>query len=422
LKVRKSWVAGYAVIAAFSLASVSMAADVPFAATDTVRDGPQTEKKTDGKAPGAGMPVPEVASGATGTEKMPEALEPLFVRPLTKIERGRNDSNPQWSSQGSLIAFERSIGDKKEIHITLPDGTGVQTVYFQLSDGGDTKFFFPGVYEETSYNAGITWSPGEDRFVFMSNGGEGKYDLYLQELGEKTTVRLTDDKEKDGQAHWSPVSDAIVFVSGRTGNGDIYLQDLRTKALSRLTRGGKAYLYPRWSPDGEKIVMMHGNNENHEIVLIADPARPMGSLKPLTTWSYDDLRPVWSPDGRKIAFYSNYNSAGDPKTWCIIVVAADGSDPTEGGGLAAKVVATDVIPDVETGPAWMPDSARIVYVKNDRQEYNPLYVADIVRKTSLLIRTDTKMNHDVTCSAQGTIAFRAQVNQWDQIYIMRLKK
>ena len=422
MKVRKSWVAGYAVIAAFSLARVSMAADVPFAATGTLRDGPQTEKKTDGKDPGAGMAVPEVFSGATGTEKMPEALEPLFVRPLTKIESGRNDSNPQWSSQGSLVAFERSMGDKKEIHIALPDGTEVQTVYFQLSDGGDTKFFFPGVYEETSYNAGITWSPGEDRFVFMSNGGEGNYDLYLQELGEKTSARLTDHKEKDGQAHWSPVSDAVVFVSGRTGNGDLYLLDLRTKALTRLTQGGRAYLYPQWSPDGTKIVMMHGSNENHDIVLITDVKRPRESLKVLTTWPYDDLRPVWSPDGRKIAFYSNYNSAGDPKIWSIVVIAADGSGPTEGEGLAAKVAATDVSPDVETGPAWMPDNSRIVYVKNDRQEYNPLYVVDVAQKTSMLIKTDTKMNHDVTCSMDGTIAFRAQVNQWDQIYIMRLKQ
>ncbi len=66
------------------------------------------------------------------------------------------------------------------------------------------KFFFPGVSEETSYNAGITWSPDEYRFVFMSNGGEGNYDLYLQDLGAAAPKRLTDHKEKDGQAHWSP--------------------------------------------------------------------------------------------------------------------------------------------------------------------------------------------------------------------------
>jgi Tol biopolymer transport system component len=182
-----------------------------------------------------------------------------------------------------------------------------------------------------------------------------------------------------------------------------------------------AYLYPRWSPDGKRLVMMYGSNENHNILMINDVAKPMESQKRLTTWPYDDLRPVWSPNGKKIAFYSNYNPDDDPKRWSIVVIAADGSDPTEGEGLVAKVVATDVIPDVETGPSWMPDSSRIVFVKNDRHEYNPIYVADLRQKTIAPIKTDTKMNHDITCSADGTIAFRAQVDQWDQVFVMKLK-
>ena len=129
----------------------------------------------------------------------------------------------------------------------------------------------------------------------------------------------------------------------------------------------------------------------------------------------------WSPDGKKIAFYSNYNFAGDPKIWSIVVIAADGSDPTKGEGLAAKIVAVDIIPDVEVGPAWMPDSKRILFVKNDRQEYNPIFVADLKEKTVMPVKTDTKMNHDITCSVDGLIAFRAQVDQWDQIHVMKLK-
>jgi Tol biopolymer transport system component len=368
----------------------------------------------------AGM-ADDLPSPPTITDEKLELIEPLFVRPLVKIESGRNDSNPAWSPRGAFIAFERSVGDKKEIRITLPDGTPIQTVYFMLSDGGkETKFFLPGVSEETSYNAGITWSPDQCRFVYMSNGGEGNYDIYLQDLGVSAPVRLTDHKEKDGQAHWSPVADRLVLVSGRTGNGDIYLLDLKTRGLTRLTRGGEAYLYPQWSPDGKRLVMMHGSNENHNILMINDVAKPMESKKMLTTWTYDDLRPVWSPDGKKIAFYSNYNPDGDPKIWSVVVIAADGSDPTEGEGLAAKVVAMDVVPDVEMGPSWMPDSSRIVFVKNDRQEYNPIYVADLKQKMTLPLKTDTKMNHDIACSADGTIAFRAQVDQWDQVFVMKL--
>ncbi len=148
---------------------------------------------------------------------------------------------------------------------------------------------------------------------------------------------------------------------------------------------------------------------------------PLRTLKPLTTWPYDDLRPVWSPDGTKIAFYTNYNEENDPKVWALAVIAADGSDPKEGEGLAMKVFAKNIIPDVEQGPAWMSDSKRIVYVKNDRQAYNPIYIVDIEKGENLLLRTGAKMNHDVTCSADGTIAFRAQVEQWDHIHVARVE-
>ena len=360
---------------------------------------------------------------APAAQAAPAAIVPRYVRPLTSIESGRNDANPVWGRSGKLIAFERSRGDRKEIVVARADGTIVHTIYSQASQAGkEPKFFFPGLADEVSYNGGIAWSPAGDRLAFTSNGGTGNYDVYVHELSGGKTTRLTDHKEKDGQADWSPVADQLVFVSGRTGKGDLYLIDVASRALTRLTWGTSPFLYPQWSPDGTKVTVLHGNNDNHDVYVIGDVRRPADTLRALTTWTHDDLRPVWSPDGRKIAFYSNYNPAGDPRTWAIVVIAADGSDPTDGAGLAAKVVATGVVPDVERGPAWMPDSTGIVYVKDDRAEYNPLHLADLVRGTNVPIKTETKMNHDVTCSPDGVIAFRAQVDQWDQIFVLRLKE
>jgi Tol biopolymer transport system component len=351
-----------------------------------------------------------------------KSIVPLYVRALTGIERGHNDSNPVWSPARGLIAFERSIADKKEIMITRVDGTMIQKVYFQLSDNdSEMDFFFPGIFEEVSYNAGISWSPSGDRFVFMSNGGGGNYDLYLCKMGSDITKRLTEHKGKDGHAQWSPVGEHLVFVSGRTGKADIYLMNIENNITQQLTKGEREFLYPYWSPDGRKIVMLYGTNENHDIYQITDITRPAETLKAMTKWTYDDLRPVWSPDGQKIAFYSNYNTENDPKVWAIVVISADGSDPMEGEGLARKIVATNVLPDIEHGPAWMSDSKRIVYVKNDGHSYNPIYIVDIEGKTTLLLKTDTKMNHDVTCSVDGNIAFRAQVEQWDHIYISKVQ-
>jgi TolB protein len=256
----------------------------------------------------------------------------------------------------------------------------------------------------------------------MSNSGTGNYDLFRGDLGAADAARLTEHKEKDGQADWSPSGDTVVFVSGRTGKGDLYLIDVNTRALTRLTQGGKEYLYPQWSPEGKRIAFMAGSSENHDIRVIEDAGLPTQAQRALTTWAHDDLRPVWSPDGRKIAFYSNYNPANDPRIWSIMVVNADGSDPAEGEGLAAKAVAIDVVSDVERGPAWMPDSNRIVYVKNDRQAYHPIYVVNITDRTSRPFHSETKMNHDVACSPDGAIAFRAQVDQWDQIFVARMKE
>ena len=351
----------------------------------------------------------------------PAGLEPEFVRPLVPVAAGRNDSNPVWSPVGDMLAFERSRGDDKEILVVRLNGEVVQTIHQQSPPvQGQSQFFFPGVVEPTSYNSGISWSPDGKRFVFMSNGGEGNYDLYLREADGRIT-RITSDKEKDGHGHWSPAHNRIAFVSGRSGKGDVYSLDLATRTTTRLTLGEQPYLYPQWSPDGKRLAVIRGSNENHDIYVLEPGRSPPVPPKPFSTWRYDDLRPVWSPDGKRLAFYTNYNPAGDPKAWAIAVVAADGSDPTEGEGLAARVVATDVVPDVERGPAWLPDNRRIAYVRDERQAYNPIYIADVDSRASSLVRTGTKMNHDITCSPGGLIAFRAQVDQWDQVYVAKLK-
>ena len=313
--------------------------------------------------------------------------------------------------------------DRKEIVIVSSSGKMIRKINYQEGEADSgMDFFASSLPGEESYNSGITWSPKGRRFVFMSNAGTGNYDLYLSDLYSEKIERLTDASERDGLADWSPVDDKLVFVSGKNGKADLYIMDLATRETERITRGKKTYLYPQWSPDGKRIAMIYGSNENHDIYIIDDMGMPFQSVRALTTWSYDDLRPTWSPDGKYIAFYTNFNEDNDPKVWSIAVVAADEQGFPAGEDLEGKTVATNVNPDVESGPAWMPDSRRILYVRNDQNGYFPVYVTDLQDKTSTLLETDTTINHDVTCSSDGAIAFRAQVEQWDQIFITRLRE
>ncbi len=355
----------------------------------------------------------------------PEAfwsLEPEFVRTLTPIRAGSNDSNPIWSPSGAMVAFERSIGDQRKIVIALRDGTIIKTIHFQPPEEGSAlDIFLPGITDSTSYNAGMSWSGNSDGLVFMSNAGSGNYDLYLiTDLKLAEPIRLTSHNERESHPHWSPIDRRLVYVSGSTGNANIFTMDLKSRQKRQITHGKKMHLFPQWSPDGQKIVMIHGRNENHDVMVIENLLDPSKSSKSLSSWAFDDLRPVWSPDGSKIAFYSNYNLQGVRNAWCIIVVAADGSDIASEDALSANVVAHDVIPDIEQGPAWLPDSRHIVYVKSDEQMFNPIYLVDIEEKTPIAVQTRTRMNHDVSCAADGTLAFRAQVEQWDRIFIAKI--
>ena len=367
----------------------------------------------------------ESAAGALTFEDPPveDVVEPYLIKPLVNITTGRNDSNPAWSPTGDMIAFERSIEGKKEIHVTSSDGTPVTRIYYKQSNGDEEfDFFLPGIIEEVSYNAGVSWSPEGGRFVFMSNGGTGNYDIYLRTLGDGSTKRLTRDEAKEGQARWSPVADQLVFVSGRTGKAELYLMDLVSGETVRLTNGEKSYLYPRWSPDGKSIAMIYGSNENHDIRVIGDISRPAETTRDLTIWAYDDLSPVWSPDGKKIAFYTNYNADDDQKVWSLAVVDSGATGPASTPELAERVVARNVVPDIETGPAWLPDGKGLIYVRNDEKSYNPIYIVNLEDGTERRVTTGTRINHDVTVSSPGTVAYRAQSEQWDHIYLLRLNK
>ena len=209
-----------------------------------------------------------------------------------------------------MIAFERSRGDDRRSWSCAPTAPRSRPSGTRTAGPGEIAVLLPGVVEQTSYNSGISWSPDGKRFVFMSNGGEGNYDLYLRELDGRIS-RITTHKEKDGHAHWSPVQDRIAFISGRSGKGDVYLFDL-AKNTTRLTLGESPYLYPQWSPDGKRLAVIHGTNENHDVYRAGARSQPPVPPRALSTWHYDDLRPVWSPDGKRIAFYTNYNPAGDP--------------------------------------------------------------------------------------------------------------
>ena len=190
--------------------------------------------------------------------------------------------------------------------------------------------------------------------------------------------------------------------------------------VTSLTAGPKIDLFPVWSPDGRALAYTSGDNDNHDVYVLHDVTLPDPEPAQLTAWSFDDLRPMFSADGSSIAFYSSYNPEGKDKIWSIVVVPADGTGPAKGAALAERAVAVNVVKDSEVGPAWLPHRSLIVYARNLKKEFNPIYVVNTETGVERRIRTGTRMNHDVTCSSRGVLAFRAQIASWDDIFIAPL--
>jgi len=334
-------------------------------------------------------------------------ITPTFVRVITSPFEQYNDVNPDWSTDGEIISFERYDMNQHDIILANKDGKKLQTITTNVKKEADLDFLFSPVDELMAYNTGISWSSNKSEFVFVSSGKTGNFDLFIGKVGTEKTRRLTFHALKDNQAHWSPMEDNILFISARDGNAGLYMIDAQNGNMVQLLGQNYKSLHPVWSPDGKNIALMIGEEDSYHIYVINDINNPQESLIRISNNSHHNIRPSWSPDGNQIAYFS----ADENNRWNISITKLHSETVKE------EIVATDVIQNSNKGPTWLPDSINIAYIKNEINSYNPIYIVDTVRKQNGLFLTNTKMNLDLSCSKNGLLVFQSQDRQWSRIFI-----
>ena len=152
------------------------------------------------------------------------------------------DSNPDWSPDGSRIAFDSDVevGGVSEIYSMKPDGADL----IRLTDLG-------------GMNRGPSWSPDGHNIVFAHFAAD--WELYTMRA-DGTEVEPLDEAGNSWQPAWSPVGDKIAFTSQRDGYWNIYLVQIDGGGLVRLTNSEGDNLEPVWSPTGDRIAF--GSNRN----------------------------------------------------------------------------------------------------------------------------------------------------------------
>ena len=343
----------------------------------------------------------------------------IEVKPLDVGPSAFNEANLSWSADGAYLGYEVvSEGFRK---IMLKDLAGNFSRELRVVPKGQSDFLDGMVIKSAqSYNAGLRWSRDSTRFAFMSDGGVGDYSIFLGAIGAPE-ASLGSSHSKDGYATWSPSTNELAFVSSRTGNGDIYLAELSTNHFIQLSSGDEVDLFPDWFPSGDAVVYSSGDALRHGLFVVSRKDHNAAWTKgtTLTNWQHDDLRPTVSPDGRFVALYTDATAPGTTlsRRWNIIVVPYEHGRTYHDHELRAMVVAKDVVIDLNTGPAWSPDSRKIFYVKHDLSVSNPIYAYDLFLGRSYLFKTNTRMNRDILMSKLGILSFRAQVGVWDRVFV-----
>lgn len=161
-------------------------------------------------------------------------------RQLTFLDQ-QYASVSSWSPNGMRIVFASQMGDalgtssyfdpnSSEIYIINTDGTGLQ----KLTDNkvGDS---------------GPDWSPDGSQIAFTSSR-DGNYEIYTMKPDGSSIVRLINNPASDGSPSWSPDGTHIAFVSDRDGNNEIYLIDADGSNQIRLTSTNSIDFLPTWRP------------------------------------------------------------------------------------------------------------------------------------------------------------------------------
>jgi len=148
------------------------------------------------------------------------------------------ESGPQFSPDGTKIAFESNRSGAYEVWMCRSDGSGlVQLTHFNSATGTPR------------------WSPNGQQIAFDSGVG-GNVDIFVVDAQGGSPHRLTSEPSIDAVPSWSRDGHWIYFSSNRGGSGQVWkMPSVGGPAVQVTQHGGFAAFE---SPDGKFLYYAKG--------------------------------------------------------------------------------------------------------------------------------------------------------------------
>jgi Tol biopolymer transport system component/DNA-binding winged helix-turn-helix (wHTH) protein len=104
----------------------------------------------------------------------------------------------------------------------------------------------------TTIESGPQFSPDGSKIAFESTRS-GAYEIWMCRSDGSNLIQLTNFNTVTGTPRWSPDGQQIAFDSRAHGNADIYVMDSRGSSLRKVTDEASTDVIPSWSQDGRWI-------------------------------------------------------------------------------------------------------------------------------------------------------------------------
>jgi len=165
-----------------------------------------------------------------------------------RLQFGQEGVEP--SIQGNRLAYARQTAN---INIWRRDLNSF------VSAGPSDRFIY-----STRMESGPQFSPDGSKIAFESTRS-GAYEIWMCRSDGTGVVQLTRLNSSTGTPRWSPDGQQIVFDSRVSGNADIFVVDSRGGSPRRLTSEPSSEVVPSWSRDERWIYFASDRTGSHEV-------------------------------------------------------------------------------------------------------------------------------------------------------------